>query len=441
MNQNKTLSRLALIGLLGGSASCIAGYQNQLSGPLMTLGKTTNPSTLLSVTNNPAGGESLLSKGESFRMGYFSSLGFGVEVGDVDNFIDDIDELTDALDDDGLSLDEALDIKAKSDVLLPIMGEDARTTLNIGLTAPLMPVAIRSDTLDGVLSFNLQATGLVDISLLDAPLDIEIVGSDVNLVTDSALYFKGGSVATGSIGYSREVWKPQVLDSTLYAGVTANVYHVTLNKQVIALENILEDDDVGDAVQDEFGENTVSTTGVGLDFGLMWSLPHGQVGVTFSNVNEPEFDYGDIGKKCSEIDDATRSSNCVVAQKFSNEIALSETFVMQAQTTVEGAVFTKDKMWLVSGAADLNSTFDFVGRETQYVSASASYFPNSYIIPTVRVGMSQNLVGSELTTIGFGTTLFGIFNFDLSASLDQVEIDGTKAPRQFGFNIGFEESF
>ena len=117
MNQNKTLSRLALIGLLGGSASCIAGYQNQLSGPLMTLGKTTNPSTLLSVTNNPAGGESLLSKGESFRMGYFSSLGFGVEVGDVDNFIEDVDELVDALDEDDLSLDRILEIQEDGSVI------------------------------------------------------------------------------------------------------------------------------------------------------------------------------------------------------------------------------------------------------------------------------------------------------------------------------------
>ena len=101
MNQIKSLSsvnvkRLAFLGVgligLGGSVSSMAGYQVHSPGPLLTLGKTTHPSTTLSFTSNPAGGELLLGKDESLRMGYFSSLGIDIETGDVDNFIDDVDD-------------------------------------------------------------------------------------------------------------------------------------------------------------------------------------------------------------------------------------------------------------------------------------------------------------------------------------------------------------
>src|SRR5690606_25640185 len=104
-----------------------------------------------------------------------------------------------------------------------------------------------------------------------------------------------------------------VEDSPLFAGIQANIYKVSLNKQVLALSNI-EDDEVSDAIQDEFDENTVDTTQVGIDVGLLWSMPNAQVGVTFANINEPEFDYGDIGTNCGAILDPIRQSNCLVAQ-------------------------------------------------------------------------------------------------------------------------------
>lgn len=428
--------------LVGTASNSIAGYQAHAPGPLLTYGKTTHPSTILSIAGNPANGQALLSEGESHRMGYFSSFGMDVEVGKVDNFLDDVDELIDELDKDDLTINEANAIKAKFDALLPVMGEDAQVTLGLGVNLPFMPFAIKSDLLGGVLSFDVKAQGLFDIRFLDAPIEIQTVGSNSSVETDSAMYVKGGSILSGSLGYSREVWKPTFVEnSTLYAGVQANVYQVSLNKQVLALSNI-EDDEVSDAISDEFDENTVDTTQVGLDLGLMWTMPNAQLGVTLANINEPEFEYGDVGKNCGAITDPIRQSNCFVAQnQFSNEISLSETAVMNAQTTVEGALFTDNKQLLFSGALDLNSVYDLVGRESQYMSASVSYFADSYIIPSVRFGLSKNLAGSKLTTVGFGTTLFGVMNVDLAASLDTVEVDGTKAPRFFGFNIGFEEKF
>jgi hypothetical protein len=447
MTDKHVFKKMAVASLLGSTmlvapSAVLASYQAHAPGPLLTYGKTTHPSTILSISGNPANGHALLSEGESYRMGYFSSLGIDIELGKVDNFLDDVDELIDELDKEFTGINEANAVKEKFDELLPVMGEDAQVTIGLGVNLPFMPFAIKSDTLGGVLSFDVKAQGLFDIRFLDAPIEIQTIGGSATVETDSSMYVKGGSILTGSIGYSREVWRPTFVEnSILYAGFQASVYQVSLNKQVLALSNI-DNDDVSDAINDEFDENTVDTTQVGLDFGLLWSMQNGQVGLTFANINEPEFDYGDVGKNCSAITDTIRQANCFVAQnRFSDEIDLSETAVMNAQTTVEGALFSENRNWLISGAADLNSVYDLVGRESQYVSASASYFSGSYLIPSVRFGLSNNLAGSKLTSVGFGTTLFGVVNIDLSASLDTVEIDGTTVPRQFGFNIGFEEKF
>ena len=447
MTNKPLFKKIALASVLGSSMFGIAGtalasYQAHAPGSLLTYGKSTHASTIQSITGNPANSHALLSEGESHRMGYFSSLGLHTETGKVDNFLDDVDELIDELDRDDLTINEANAIKARFDALLPIMGEDAQATLGFGLNVPFLPYVFQSDTLGGVVTLDIKAQGLFDISFLDSPLEIQTVGGNSSVETDSAMYVKGGSIVTGSLGYSREVWKPTfVEDSTLYAGFQANVYQVSLNKQVLALSNI-DDDEVSDAIRDEFDENTVDTTQVGLDLGLFWSMPNGQLGITFANINEPEFDYGDVGTNCGAITDAIRQSNCYVAQnRYSNEIDLNETAVMNAQTTIEGALYTENKNWLISGAADLNSVYDLVGRESQYLSTSASYFSNSYLIPNFRVGLSKNLAGSKLTTVGVGTTFFGIMNIDVAASIEQVEIDGTKVPRYFGFNIGFEEKF
>lgn len=443
MSQYKKISQFALIGLVGASTSTWAGYQVHSPGPMMTLGKTTHPSTILSATGNPAGGAVLIGDKENLRLGYLSSIGAQAEFGDADNFLDEVDELKDALDEENITISRANEIKNQFDALLPKLGEDARVTVQADVHAPLMPVLVKSETLGGTLSFGVQGAGIFDVRFLDDPIQIQQVGGDVTVETASALYIKGASIATGSLGYSRMVWEPaQVPNSKVYAGAQLNVYHGSLNKQVLAVQNMLDDEDVDEAVKDEFDENTVKTTQVGLDLGVLWQATHWQAGVTFANLNEPEFDYGEIGVNCGTIADPVRQANCIVAQQtFSDEIDLNETATMNMQTTVDGSIFTSDKHWQLSAAADLNSTYDLVGRETQYVSTSASYLSGGYLVPNVRLGVSKNLVGSELTTVGFGLTLFGVMNIDLAASLEQTEVDGSKVPRNVGFNIGFEEKF
>jgi F plasmid transfer operon, TraF, protein len=444
--KNKLAKGVALAVLLGTTANAVAGYQGHQPGPVQTLGKTSNPNTLLSIANNPAAGELLIGDEEAVRFGYFSSIGFGVELGDLDNVDTDIEELEDLLEDDPanpMTLDRALTAKSKFDTLLPELGDKMNIAWDMGLHMPFFPIAVRSDLLGGVVGLNLSAGLLTDIIFLDAPMILTNTGSEISLSTESSLYVKAAGLVTGTIGYSREVWQPPAFDSKIYGGVNVNVYHATLNKQVVSFEAVADDssdDDIMDVVMDEFEENNSTVTAVGVDLGAIWAFPNAQVGLTIANINEPEFDYGQIGFNCSSLT-GLRQKNCLAAQAFSSEISLKETAVLNAQTTIEGSIYTEDRMFMFSGAYDVNSAFNMVGRESQMLSAAVNFFPNSYIVPSLRLSASKNLAGSELTTIGVGTTLFGMLNLDLAGSLDMIEYDGNKAPRYFGFNIGLEEKF
>ena len=100
---------LPLIGCLLPALSQAAPVMNQ-PGSLLTTGTGTTTQTGLSVLYNPAAGEIVIEEGESFRWGYLSSLGFSFEVGDADNFVDDVNELTDTLDSDNVTAEEGNDV-------------------------------------------------------------------------------------------------------------------------------------------------------------------------------------------------------------------------------------------------------------------------------------------------------------------------------------------
>ncbi|WP_197483102.1 conjugal transfer protein TraF, partial [Oleiphilus sp. HI0128] len=120
IQKSKLVKGIALAVLFGGAVNAVAGYQGHQPGAILTLGKTTNPNSLLALGNNPASGELLVGDEESLRLGYFSSLGFGLELGDLNNVEDDIEELEEILDSENLTLDQALDAKDKFDALLPV---------------------------------------------------------------------------------------------------------------------------------------------------------------------------------------------------------------------------------------------------------------------------------------------------------------------------------
>lgn len=436
---------LPLIGCLLPALSQAAPVMNQ-PGSLLTTGTGTTTQTGLSVMYNPAAGEVVIEEGESFRWGYLSSLGFSFEVGDANNFVDDVNELTDTLDSDNVTAEEGNEvINNYNDNLRQKLGEEGYLKIGAHIVAPLAPFSVRSEILGGVISLDAMAGVTAKVSILDDEITVNTFTNQFE--TNTAIYLKSVEYTTIGLSYSREIDHGLVkgftdpLGGRLLAGVRGNLYSMNLSKQVVGLLNIDEDDELGDVIQDDLSANKVTTTNIGLDLGLIWEAPNYHVGFNWRNINEPEFDYGTLGQNCSSKDSSTSMSNCFTALYFAadNRITLGETYVMTAQTTIDAALNTENKRWRVATSFDLQPMRDPIGDEYQWASASAAYVGSTII--GGRLGFSKNLTGSNLTMLNAGLSLFGGMNLDLRYSLDKIEVDGAEAPRAFAINLGFENSF
>lgn len=436
---------LPLIGCLLPALTQAAPVMNQ-PGSLLTTGTGTTTQTGLSVLYNPAAGEIVIEEGESFRWGYISSLGFSFEVGDANNFVDDVNELTDTLDSDNVTAEEGNEvINNYNDNLREKLGEEGYLKIGAHIVAPLAPFSIRSDILGGVISIDAMAGVTAKVSILDDEITVNTFTNQFE--TNTAIYLKSVEYTNLGLSYSREIDHSLVkgftdpLGGRLLAGVRGNLYSMNLSKQVVGLLNIDEDDELGDVIQDDLSANKVTTTNIGLDLGLIWEAPNYHVGFNWRNINEPEFDYGTLGQNCSSKDSSTSMSNCFTALYFAadNRITLGETYVMTTQTTIDAALNTENKRWRVATSYDLQPMRDPIGDEYQWASASAAYVGSTIL--GARVGLSKNLTGSNLTMVNAGLSLFGGMNLDLRYSLDKIEVDGSEAPRAFALNLGFENSF
>jgi len=415
-------------------------------GALMTLGPVASPQTGLSVLYNPAAAETVIHKDDSFRWGYLGSTGVSVEFGDVDNFADDVNQLMDDLELENVTAGDAdRIINNYNDVLRHKLGDAGYMKIDVQFVAPLAPLLMRSDLLGCVMSVDLEGGVTAKISILDD--DLVLNETNANFETNTAAYLKSVQYTTLGLGYSRELDNVvtdkinEHVAGRLLSGVRLNMYNLSLSKQVIGLLNIDEGDELGDVISDDYDGNQVSSTAMGIDLGLIWEADNYHLGFTWRNINEPEFDFGTLGQDCTSNPTNTSMSNCFTALYFADKdrINLAETHVMTSQATADVALNSENKRWRLAASYDLQPVRDPVGDEYQWATASAAYVSSRFI--GARVGISQNQVGSALTMVNAGFSLFGNVNLDLRYSLDTIEVDGTSAPRTFGFNLGFESSF
>lgn len=424
-------------------AVSLAGQSIYAPGTVSTVGNATVSNHLLSVTHNPAACHQVLKDKDKFRMAYWGSAGLYAEFGAIDNFAEEIDELVELLDENNVSLDEAEDVQNRFNDVLVGLGESGYVKMGWDLTAPGFPMAFKSENLGGNICAELTSDIQVKGSVLDSNLSFDVEDAEVVYNTQSSLYLKSAIMTRVGFSYSREVFNRDIgqWQGKLIAGAKLNFYSMNLSRQVILFESF-EDEETSDIISDEYDQNQEQTTAAGLDVGVLWAADRYQLGFTIANLNEPEFDYGDVGANCQDLSGATQINNCVAALNFSSEgrIATEETHVMSALGTLDGAVAVTPK-WFLSGSIDVAAYNDPVGDELQWFTLSTTYFPASRWVPGWRLGYRANLTGEELSSMNFGTTLFGVVNFDLMYGLEKTEVDGTVLPRNFALNFGLEQRF
>ncbi|ADZ90259.1 conjugal transfer protein TraF [Marinomonas mediterranea] len=425
---------LLLATSLASSISFAASPIYQPTGSSFTLGTSVNKRALSTALYNPAAPFLMVNNkdGDRFRMGLFGPMAFGYEFGQVDSLEEKIDELDETLDKE---LETAEDVdKALRDVneLISSMDENATGKGMFSSQIPLFPMIYRSPQY-GAFMFDASLTGLVKGSFLAE--EAEIQGKSIQ--TQSSVYVKDGADLNLSFGYSKDIWANQY--GMLVGGAKLHAHYLTLGKALLVLQ---EDDDIGDEFSDSLEDNQESTFGVGLDVGAIWVAENYQLGLTATNLNEPEFDYGIIGQNCSSLT-GTQIDNCVVAAQFASrgEIASSETHVMERQVTIDGAVALSDKQWTLATSYDLFEVNDFVGDQYQWAVISASYYGDSNWAPGFRIGYRKNMAGSELSYANLGMSLFKRFSMDLAYGLETIKVDGTEAPRSLNLSLGFQTAF
>lgn len=415
-------------------------------GASSTLGQVASPTTINSVRYNPAAGYLALDtqNGENVRFGYLSQLGFNVEFGKADNFQDDLDTLITRLSDFNTKLDnggygtdanaaynDAKGIQDEFNSALEGFGEAGRLKTSFTASIPGMPVLFELPKLPGVLSVD-ASVGFVSLAafedqpftgLPDDPTGLTSPNDLTDFATDSQVAVRGGTLTQFGLGYSQPISAIKnigPMEGELVVGAKANLYLASLTSVKAKIDRS-DDKEVSDLIEDGLDKSKDSTS-FGLDVGAVWVAKNYQAGLAVKNLIAPEFD-------AYEKDEVTGTNG-------------TTTISMDTQATVDGAVFIKDRMFMLATSADLNKVEDLVGDEVQMLHVSGTFFPSNFLIPTLRAGYQKNLAGEELSALNFGAGLFrGMANLDVTYGLETTEVDGSSVARQLGVQLSFEETF
>lgn len=367
-------------------------------------------------------------------------IGAGYEVGQIDSLIDELDELIDILENDNLTAQDALDAKDRFDPFLELANKDGLLKVAGHAGIPFFPIFYFNSEF-GTFTLNAKINGSLRSTVIDDRIDIIGFNDSFIINTSAAVYVKSAGLTQFSAGYSRPVWKRN--EGVLHAGATLNINRLSLSKNLISLAALEDGEDIGDAIEDDYENNEQSSTNLSLDIGALWVDTNYSMGLSFKDINAPEYDYKTLVSGCSQ-EQGISLDNCLVAQEAiaRGKITGQETFVANAQATVEASAWLGDEnKWLVHTSIDLNDKNDPLGDVYQWASISASTQFNNWIVPGLRIGYSQNLAGTELGYYSVGMTLFKRAQLDVRWSSDSVEVDGSTIPRSAFFSFSIQSQF
>ncbi|PCI42937.1 MAG: hypothetical protein COB51_12205, partial [Moraxellaceae bacterium] len=184
-----------------------------LSGPQSTLGNVSSTQSLLSVNSNPAAGQLVLHKKKKMRWSYLHGPVLGVELGDIDNVLDEYDLLSDELDEfedeDNTTQAQIEALAEQFDDFLLGLSDDPVLSVDANMHAPGLPLVFRSETLKGVIAIDLAYSLGAGAQLIGDNIEAVNEGADGFAAdTNTALNVFLGTVVTTSVGYSYDFGNP-----------------------------------------------------------------------------------------------------------------------------------------------------------------------------------------------------------------------------------------
>lgn len=427
--------------LLSGSFVCLpvaAAPVFHPAGTNLTYGAASSTNTAFMATANPAGPALAVDDAARVRMGLLPNVGAGYEVGPVDSFAEEVEDLIDLLDTQFATVNEAQDAADRFNAILPEIGRDGYLKAYAAGHVPLFPMMVRTEgLLGGVWSFDISFAGEGWASILDDAVTVDTVNLEAQ--TNTAAYVKGAEITEFSLGHSRSL--ATLGPGELFVGGRLRYIEMALSKQVVLLESVDNDEDLADILEDGYEENQEENSAVTADAGFVWASDNLRLGFSVTNLLEPEFDYGPVGFNCNDITDTVQRDNCFAAVYFAGRIDREESHVLERQATVSAGVSLFDDRLSLTAAHDLNEINDPVGTRYQWSTVAAGFQPRTWWIPGLRIGYRQNNAGSELSMVTAGVTLFRVVRMDAAYGLEEVTYEDETYPRTAAVNLSVEAQF
>lgn len=463
-----------------------AGPVFQPPGANLTLGDVTHGQRVQSASSNPAAAAADLARGDGRSIrGTVLSGAAGLEYGNVQNLFDFYDDVARAYKpsdpgtgggpgqdpgdkpDGGINIGDVLDMLDPEfrDALDAIAKEVATQTVLLALIAEEgygkawlsadAPFVLGNEWLGGSWTAGVswygssKAYGLTQavdfdrdaarqaledwVNTLPINRPVQLPISDDIILTprqnallfainnDSSLISKSTQTTEFSLGYSRQARSSSA--GSLFVGAEARLYLKQLSRLSIRFGDLTDSEELFEAIRDA---DFRTDEKVGIDVGALWVGRNYQLGAYVTNVNEPKFVFPDVNLEPYRTPDA-------IAFLESDKI-----YEMDRQLKLEGSIFTSDRRWSAHVGFDADPATDPMGDRFQWLTLSAGFTTESAWLPSVRVGLRQNLTGTELGYLGVGLTAFKIVNIDIASALDTVKIDGKKRPQGLMGSIGFQ---
>ena len=473
------------------TASVSAGPVYQPPGANLTLGDVTHGKRVMSASSNPAAAaaDRARSEGKPVR-GTVISGAAGLEYGNVDNLFELYNELSqsykpsdpgsgggpgqepDDKPDDGINIGDILDQLdpniqealnaiatevARQTVLLLLIREEGYAKAWLSADAPFV---FDKQVLGGTWTFGVNWSGSsktygaveeiefdeaaaraaledwVNTLPINRPTTLPI-GDDIVLTptpeqnaaflaitNDSSLLSKSTQTTEFRVGYSREALARE--SGTLFFGARANIYLKQLSRLSVRFGDITDSEELFDAIRDA---DFRSDEGAGIDLGVLWVADNYQLGAQVTNINEPTFRFPDVNLE-------PYTSERLIQLLESDAI-----YTLDRQLKLEASIFSDNRRWSAHMGYDVDPVTEPMGDRFQWLTLSGGFATDSWWIPSMRIGVRQNLAGTELGYVSIGATVFKYVNIDIASALDTVKIDGQRLPQGVMGSIGFEISW
>jgi len=306
---------------------------------------------------------------------------------------------------------------ANTSVTTNLRGINDPITFNSDVALQALQDIYNLDSTSGVTTYELSGGASVTI-------DPETGDATFLFENNSGTITRAAHITEISLGYSRKVWQQE--DNKIYVGVKPKIFDVGLSNNFVFISNIENAKSIFDAL-DKSSFNY--TQDFGVDLGAIWTNKQYQLGATLTNINEPDFQFPEID--LSGISDPD----------IKNAILESQTYVMERQLKLDAGFITPGGAWGLNFGLDVNPVPDPMLDDYQWVSVGAGFASDSWWLPGARLGVRKNMVGTELTYVTAGITVFNIVNLDLATTTDTIVVNDNTVPRGLIVNIGAQVLF